>query len=175
MGWVTLSLRRMEDHCLVNNLELQLIGLSRRRMQLLRGKNKQRTEYSKEQQTKLDELKGSTDLTSAQNELRDKLNAKSSAGSDISDDEREALSDAVNTASQKYSLAQSTYSEEKEAIKNTYDTMLDELEEETTEAENELDMEQAEIEAQLEAARGELEAVKQQISSDVQSTTIKLG
>ncbi len=209
MGWVTLSLRRMEDQVLHNNLQLELLGISRQRQQLARHKqyeslminNQRKAEIKAAKsgkdsayQTYLDLQKEYSALKGLESANKAKTDAENSGvtGTDLNkykkaieiaesktagskhQDSNSAKTE-LETAQLEYSNQSTEYEETKMNINDMYDQQLQDLEEETTMEENFLDMRQTEIEAQLEAITQELQAVKQQVSTDIQNSTIKLG
>lgn len=209
MGWVTLSLRRMEDQVLHNNLQLELLGISRQRQQLARHRsyeslviNNQRKADIKAAESTSDKKAMSDAVKKAQDEYSEWLNKhkKKSSGTEptktdgdnsentstTSEDARTELEDSEyedqkNTHQSKISDAQAAYNEACEKYENykmnindMYDQELQSLEEDTTQEENFLDMQQTQIETQLEAITQELQAVKQQVSTDIQNSTISL-
>ena len=207
MGWVTLSLRRMEDQVLHNNLQLELLGISRQRQQLARHKQYESLMINNQRKAEIKAAKSGKDsayqtylnlqkeysaLKGLESANKAKTDAENSGVTDFTkydkaiqiaesktagfkNQDSNSAKTELETAQLEYSNQSTEYEETKMNINDMYDQQLQDLEEETTMEENFLDMRQTEIEAQLEAITQELQAVKQQVSTDIQNSTIKLG
>ena len=155
MSWITLTLRKQTLRGEINDAELQLLTVSRRRNAVLREKSYHTSIFRAQKNAELAEAYVEI------KELRDQ-------GRDLDKD-----SDEYKDWQQEYAFAKEDYMQEKQNIENYYDELIEEVEEETTEKENEFDEEQTEIESLIESYRAELESVTQQIQSDIQSETVK--
>ena len=83
-------------------------------------------------------------------------------------------SDEYNTWYLEYQAAREDYEAEKLHFSEMYDDQLAMLEEECADKEAEIQQEQATVEAQLEAMNAEFDVVKEQISTEIEQSTIQL-
>ena len=83
-------------------------------------------------------------------------------------------SDEYNEWYMDYQMAKEDYEAEKLDITEMYDDEIARLENEQSEMEADIDQEQVTVEAQLEAMNAEFDVVKEQISKEIQNSTIKL-
>lgn len=156
MGWVSLSLRKASLRRDISNLELRDIQISRTIRQTERQMHYDQTIIKNNKSADLKEIKDVYD------------EVKGRRPEDLTSTE-------YSEWYQEYSDAKEEYEYQKLQISELYDDQLEMLEEEASDKETELQEEQTTVEAQLEAMRAEFDAVKEQISSDIESSVIKLN
>ena len=156
MGWVSLTLRKLSLRESINSHELRDIQISRQMRSIHRALSYDQSVHTSAKKLELQEAK------EAILDLRDRK-------------PEDYGSNEYNEWYQEYTDAQTDYQEEKMNINEYYDEILNEIEEESTDEETILQEEQTSLEAQLESMRSEFDAVKEQISSDIENTTLKLS
>ena len=156
MGWVTLNGRTLTLRTDINQMELQDIALSREIRGIQRNLSYQQSVYNKEKKR---------DLANAKREMNQVREAKP--------EDAKYGSNAYNEWNTTYQEKRSEFEEQKVEIEDYYDGLLEEIEQEATDRETEKQEEQTVLEANLEAQRAELDVVKEQVSSDIDSSTIK--
>lgn len=155
MGWVTLAARKQ-------SLRLSLSGLEMRDLQISRTLRGSQREYAYDQ---------SITKNNKSVELREAKNIFDEIKDDRPEDKQ---SDEYNEWYMDYQLAKEDYEAEKLDISEIYDDQLAMLEQEASDQESMLQQEQTTVEAQLEAMRAEFDVVKEQISSEIESSAIQI-
>lgn len=159
MGWVSLTLRKESIRESIQNGQLDDINLSRK----IRQNSRQL----------------SLDQTLAQNEMQRQINAaKDESGYQELQKQRKDMSVSdpdYENWSKEFSNAQEDFQELKTNIQAEFDIILQNLEEEATDKEQRMSDEQTILEANLEAWNQELQAVSEAISSNIESSKIKLS
>ena len=161
MGWVTLTLRKTELKRTHADYQTQLLGISRTKRQMARRNHYEQLVVRNKQTKELREIKLNYD--EEREYLHESLNSNT-------------LSEAQkNDIRNKLTELQQQYSYDSNEIKTIYEEDLAMIEESANDEETMLDQEQVKIEAQLEAIKAEMDAVGEAISSQIQSSTIKLS
>jgi len=155
MGWVSLSLRKQSLRQAINDTEMQDIALSRQ----LR---------SFQRQSSYDQTIFNNDKTQELRDAKEPLDEMRKNRLSVDDPNYEEWRE-------QYEEAKEDYEAEKLNINDYYDDIMNELEEESSDTESRIVNEQDQLQVQLEAMRQELESVSEAISSDIQSTAIKLS
>lgn len=155
MGWVTLAARKQSLRLSLSNLEMRDLQISR----TLRSSQRQ---YAYDQ---------SISKNNKAVELREAKNIFDEIKDDRPEDKK---SEEYNEWYMDYQLAKEDYEAEKLDISEIYDDELARLEEEASDQEAMLQQEQTTVEAQLEAMRAEFDVVKEQISSEIESSAIQI-
>ena len=155
MGWVSLSLRKASLRMGISNLELRDIQISRTLRQTQRQMH---YDQSVIKNNKAADLRAIKDVYDA---------VKQGKPQDMQSQE-------YSEWYQTYTEAKEEYDYERLQITEMYDDQLAMLEEEASDKEADLQQEQTTVETQLEAMRAEFDAVKEQISADIESSTMKL-
>ena len=153
MGWVTLTLRKRELKVEHARYQLRDLQISREKRQLAREKSLNQSIFKADQQAELSAIRSEYQAT------RNNLTANG----------------ITAEASAQLSNAQFDYQSQVDAIKTFYEGECEILEQEAADREAELDEEQVTVEAQMEAISQEMQAVSDAISSQIQSSTIKLA
>lgn len=155
MGWVTLTARKQSLRLAISDHQMRDIELSRSKRKM------QRTsayEIMLKQTAKSKELR---EIKETYNKVRDER-------------PEDRTSDEYNDWYIEYQEAKEKYEADRLDISEIYDQEMAMLEEEKSEAEADIDQEQVTVEAQLEAMNAEFDVVKEQISKEIENSTIKL-
>lgn len=155
MGWVSLLLRKQSLRESINNTEMQKIALSRQLRSYQRRASYEQTIFNND---KTQELRDAKEPLDALRESRPSVD-----------------SDEYKEWQQEYMDAKEDYEAQKVDINDYYDQIMNEMEEESTDEESRITVEQDQLEAQLEHMNQELQSISEAISSDIQSTAIKLS
>ena len=165
MGWVTLTLRKTELKRTHSDYQKQLLDISREKRQMARKYHFMQTCTQNDQQHDLREI------YAAYRTEADALRKQSSGlvpGS-------ESYQHDYNSVQDQLALAKEEYERAKNDTQMYWEEELARIEEEANDIETALDQEQVQIEAQLEAITAEIESVGSAVSSQIQSSTIKLS
>ncbi len=163
MGWVTLSLRKSELKQTKTYYQQELLDIAREKRSLDRQLKYDQTCVQNKMKKALN---GIEDAYSEQRDTaRESARLAAQDGNDV---EYDRLQEVLDDMKQKY---ESMTNDETEY----WEESLSMIEEEANQRETELDQRQVEVETQLEVINSEMEAVSSAVSSDVQSSTIKLS
>lgn len=155
MGWVTLTARKQSLRLAISDHQMRDIELSRKRRRMQRTSAYDIMVMQSNKSLELREIKNDY------NEVRDAR-------------PEDRTSDEYNDWYMEYQEAKENYEAEKLDISETYDQEIAMLEQEKSDAEADIDQEQITVEAQLEAMNAEFDVVKEQISKEIENSTIKL-
>lgn len=155
MGWVTLTARKQSLRLAISDHQMRDIELSRKRRRMQRTSAYDIMVMQSNKSLELREIKNDY------NEVRDAR-------------PEDRTSDEYNDWYMEYQEAKENYEAEKLDISETYDQEIAMLEQEKSDAEADIDQEQVTVEAQLEAMNAEFDVVKEQISKEIENSTIKL-
>ena len=165
MGWVTLTLRKLSLTESIQNGEMQNLNYSRRLRGIQRQLSFDKTVVMNDRQEEIELAK--EDYDDWYDKKPEKTNEDGTENEDY-DKDYEEWSDTLRDKSEEYQDA-------KLDIETTYDIVLQNIEEAATELETDIQEQQTTLEANLESWRSELESINETISSDIKSSTIKLG
>ena len=155
MGWVTLAARKQSLRLAMSNLEMRDLQISR----TLRST--QRTMAYEQSIIKNNKAVELRDIKETYEEVRDAR-------------PEDMQSEEYSEWYMEYQAAKEDYEAQRLEITEMYDDQLAMLEEEASDEEAMLQQEQTTVEAQLEAMQAEFDVVKEQISSEIEQSTIKL-
>ena len=155
MGWVTLAARKQSLRLSMNSLEMRDLSLSRS------TRSTQRTSAYEQSIIKNNKASELRDIKDVLDEI------KSERPEDIKSDE-------YSEWYQEYTLAREDYEAERVEITEMYEDQLAMVEEECADKEAEIQQEQQTVEAQLEAMNAEFDVVKEQISQEIEQSTIQI-
>ena len=157
MGWVTLTSRKVGLTEAKHQGQMQLLNYSRQTRAVQR-------QYSYDETVTLNDKQD--DLDAARAEYDAHMDKRS---------EIDVTSDAYDDWKDEFERLSEEWEGKKVDIEAEYDIILKNLEEESTEVETTIQEQQQVLQAQIEAWTAELESLDESISSDIKSSTIKLG
>ena len=155
MGWVTLSARKQSLRLAMSGLEMRDLELSRSTRSTQRSSAYEQSIIKNNKAVELRQIKDTLD------EVK---------GERPEDKKSEEYSEWYMD----YQQAREDYEAERVEITEMYDDQLAMLEEESADKEAEIQREQQTVEAQLEAMNAEFDVVKEQISNEIEQSTIQI-
>ncbi|MBQ4647176.1 MAG: hypothetical protein IJB79_07495 [Candidatus Gastranaerophilales bacterium] len=155
MGWVTLAARKQSLRLAMSNLEMRDLQISR----TIRS-----TQHTSAFDQSIIKNNKAVELREIKNTLDE---VKGEKPEDIKSEE-------YNEWYMEYQSAREDYEAQRLEISELYDDQLAMLEEEIADEEAMLQQEQTTVEAQLEAMQAEYDVVKEQISTEIEQSTIQI-